>query len=495
VSENPSTVDPLPWLAAIVASADEAMLTKTIDGTVITWNDGAAQLFGYSADEMIGGNISRLVPRTLRAECDELLARLSSGERIVRYETQRLRKDGTTVDVELSLSPVRDADGTIVGSTGIARDVGAVRRREEELRRTQKLEAVGRLAGGVAHDFNNLLTAIMGYASIALEGATGEARDALGEILRSAHRAGDLTRQLLAFARGDPSSSHAVDLSAVVSGLEPLLRRVLGEELDVAIVLGEIPPVEADATQLEQVVINLALNARDAMPSGGTLAIETKVSGPEVQLRVADTGVGMDAETQARAFEPFFTTKDLGKGTGIGLATVHAIVEQHGGRIEVVSALDRGTVFTISLPACTGECPDTAPPSADTRAFGGSETILVVEDDDGLRELTSTVLEQRGYRVIAVPDADAAFAVATNGAAIDLLISDVVMPRVSGPELARRLHAAGRAVPTIFMSGYTGETMTRHGLLEEGDGFLVKPFTPQLLLERVRTLLDRAVAT
>jgi len=202
----------------------------------------------------------------------------------------------------------------------------------------------------------------------------------------------------------------------------------------------------------------------------------------------------MDAETRARAFEPFFTTKEIGKGTGIGLATVYAIVERHGGRIKVASAPRRGTVFTISLPASDGECPDTAAPPVVPGTLEGTETILIVEDDEGLRALTATVLEQHGYRVISVADAETAYAVATNGTAIDLLVSDVVMPRVSGPELGRRLHAAGRALPTVFMSGYTGDTMTRHGLLEEGDGFLVKPFTPQLLLERVRTLLDRSVA-
>ena len=296
-------------------------------------------------------------------------------------------------------------------------------------------------------------------------------------------------------------------MNHVVRGLEPLLRRVLGEDLELAIVLADdLPTVESDPTQIEQIVVNLAVNARDAMPRGGRLTIETRCvalseeyacSHPGVEpgeyamLAVSDNGVGMDAETRAHLFEPFFTTKEAGKGTGLGLATVYGIVEQSGGHIWLYSEPGRGAVFKIYLPASKRECrnPVAAPPPA--RGLDGDETILVVEDDEGLLELAATVLEQHGYDVIRVADAESALGLALDpDRTIDLLVTDVVMPRLSGPELARRLADRGHAVPTIFMSGYTGDTVVRYGLLDLVEGFLDKPFAPQLLLEKVRSALD-----
>jgi two-component system cell cycle sensor histidine kinase/response regulator CckA len=506
-----SSVDLAPWLARIIASAEEAVLSKTLDGTILTWNAAAERLYGYSAAEAVGEHVSLLAPLERRAEVDELLRRVGAGERIVEHETFRLRKDGRRVDVVLSLSPIRDERDEIVGAVTMARDAAAERRHEQARWQAQKLEAIGRLAGGVAHDFNNLLTAILGYGSVALASTPpGEPRDAVEEIIRAANRAADLTRQLLAFGRRAPQETMAVDVNHVVRGLEPLLRRVLGEDVELAIVLAdELPPVESDVAQVEQIVVNLAVNARDAMPRGGRLTIETQLveldeeyarvhpdaaPGTYALLAVSDDGIGMDAETRARLFDPFFTTKPIGRGTGLGLSTVYGIVEQSGGHIWFYSEPGHGTVFKIYLPVSerVSVAHPALPPSP---APGGSETILVVEDDEALLELTVMLLEAQGYDVVGVSDSEAALERARElGRPIDLLVTDVVLPRLSGPELAARLRDDGQDVPTVFVSGYTGDTIVRHGLLEGDAGFLDKPFAPQLLLERVRPALDGRAA-
>ncbi len=433
-------------------------------------------------------------------EVDELHLRMARGERLVDFRTQRQRKDGTIVDVSLTVSPVRDGQGTIVGAATTTRDISADEEREAARREQQKLEALGRLAGGVAHDFNNLLTAILGYGTIALESAEpGAAQEALEEILLAANRAADLTHQLLAFSRRSPRVTATLNLNNVVNGLLPLLRRVLDEDLELAVDLADdVPPVEADRTQLEQVVVNLVANARDALAWGGRVAIETRAvehgehRRPYARLTVTDDGIGMDAATQAHAFEPFFTTKESGCGTGLGLSTVYGIVEQSGGHVSVSSAPGRGTDVRICLPAVAN-----AATAAPTRLAlretspGGTETILVVEDDEGLLEMAATVLERAGYSVLRVSDPRKAKQLVLGGnRRVDLLVTDVVMPGISGPELARQLAEEGMPVPTIFMSGYTGGAVERQGLLGLIDEILDKPFAPQLLLERVRAALD-----
>jgi CheY-like chemotaxis protein len=362
------------------------------------------------------------------------------------------------------------------------------------------------LAGGVAHDFNNLLMVILGCGSIALDPASpDEGREAVEEIVRAANRAGDLTRQLLAFSRQEPAVKRRVDLNATLDGLRPMLARVVPSPVALDVVLDPgLEPVLGDPSQVEQIVMNLVRNARDAMPRGGRLTIATRsvllgdesaqprlAPGAYSTLLVSDTGVGMAPETQAQAFEPFFTTKPPGAGTGLGLATVRRIAEQSNGRVTISSEAGVGTVCTVYLP-CAGLVEEVV-----ERGNGGSgETILVVEDDDGLRRLATTVLRLNGYRVIGARDfREAIEAVTAHADAIKLVLSDVVMPSMSGPELAERLERAGLRAPTLFMSGHRADEIDWHGLGTTPEALLDKPFTPDTLLERVAVALGRVGGT
>ena len=499
--EAAAALDLSSWLAAIVESADDAILSTAFDHTILTWNAAAERLYGYSAAEIVGRPVSVLVPQERAGELDTLLARLALGERIDAFETQRLRNDGSLFDVSLTISPVFDCDRQVIGASTIARDVTLQREREEQRRRAQKLEALGSLAGGVAHDFNNLLTVILGCGSIALDPESPEeARSAVEEIIRAAGRAGDLTRQLLAFGRREPVVTCLVDLNAIVRNLTSLLSRVIPKNIRLEILLDPgLAQILGDPTQLEQIVMNLAVNARDAMPNGGRLTIATrrvKAGASSARIRkglapgcysvlvVADTGIGMSAETKARVFEPFFTTKPVGVGTGLGLATVHRIVEEAGGQVVLASEAGTGTVCSVYLPCAeqTAERPD-----------DGEKTILVVEDDEGLRRLATTVLRLNGYRVIGVASGSEALEeAAAHGDSIHLVLSDVVMPRMSGPELARRLAELGLTMPTVFMSGHRDDEIAVHGLVATPETLIGKPFTPDTLLERIRATLDRA---
>jgi two-component system, cell cycle sensor histidine kinase and response regulator CckA len=382
--------------------------------------------------------------------------------------------------------------------------------REEQLRQAQKMEAIGRLAGGVAHDFNNLLTAIVGYADLIMERLDPQEQTAreMGEIRKAADSAASLTRQLLAFSRKQFLNPTVLDLNETVSGLLQMLPRLIGEHIQTAVVLAKaLARVKADASQIEQVLINLVLNARDAMPLGGDLVIETSnvtldpdriakenlsvSAGPYVMLSVQDTGTGMDAETRARAFEPFFTTKPKGKGTGLGLATVYGIVEQSGGAVSLSSAPGRGTAVRIYLPSTTAA--QDAPPKADVvqlRESGGAETVLLVEDNDSVRALAVKALRRRGYTVVEARNAEEAIDWSqTSGVRPDLLVTDVIMPGLSGPNLAARLLQQNPHLRVLFMSGYTDNETGIHGA-SWGVPLLQKPFTPAKLAERVRQALD-----
>ncbi|HWK26691.1 MAG TPA: response regulator [Solirubrobacter sp.] len=474
-------------MAAIVESADDAMVRLGPDGRIETWNRAAARLYGYVADEAVGSSIELVVAPEHVRETREMVGRAAWGESIQGHETVRLRRDGAEVEVSLTLSPVRDADGAIVAVAEIARDITARRELERALLQSQKLESVGRLAGGIAHDFNNLLTGVIGFSELALArmGPDDPMRTLVEEARRAGERATELTQRLLAFGRRQTLRPRPLDLNAVVGGLEPLLARLIGAQVELVFELaGEPCPLVADRGQLEQVVMNLAINARDAMDGRGRLTIAVGAEPDAVRLAVTDTGTGMDAETRAQIFEPFFTTKPEGKGTGLGLSTVFGIVQQSGGTIAVESAVGRGTTFVIRLPRGGDVAAAAAEPRAKAVAARGTGRVLVVEDDESVRALLRGVLVSAGYDVRLAADPAEALA----GPDADLVITDMLMPGMNGRELAERLLDRAPGVRVLFISGYTGEDLA----LDDGVRFLPKPFTPSELLEQVRAILDDA---
>jgi two-component system cell cycle sensor histidine kinase/response regulator CckA len=470
------------------------------------------ELLGYTDAELLALNLAEIT------HADDLPAELAERRRLIEGESRSydllirlLRRDGRLVWVTVSGSLVQDATGRPLYLLVYIRDVSERKLLEEQLRQAQKMEAVGQLAGGVAHDFNNLLTAIIGNAELLLKTIGPEDRRRLDvlEINRAAHRAATLTRQLLAYSRKQVLQPRIVDLNTVVTELTTMLRRLIGEHVELELRLEPgLGRVLADPGQLEQVITNLAVNARDAMPSGGALTIRTAnvdaedvpPSTPEsspllgslVELSVSDVGVGMDERTQAHLFEPFFTTKELGRGTGLGLATVYGIVRQSGGHIRVNTRLNQGSTFTIYLPRAAG-APELADPAPPVEPPQGTGTILVVEDEDTVRHLACRVLRAHGYRVIEAADPGTALRLAREQARpADLLLTDIVMPGMNGPALAERLVARWPALEVIYMSGYADEAIERQGSLPAGGALLEKPFTARKLADYVRQALAKA---
>ena len=643
--ERYRTVGKLQELAAIVQSSDDAILSKTLEGTITSWNKGAERMYGYTAEEIVGKSIYMIVPPHLHEELSQIFERLREGERIERLETTRLRKEGGLVDVSVTISPLKDFGGRVIGASAIARDIterkraekaqdemarrlaamahayqqamdnsldvictidqdgkfirvskacekvwgyqpeelsgkryielvhpddrqktnqaateimsgtatrdfenryirkdgseacimwsavwseedktmfcvardvteikqneDALRQIEEQLRQSQKMEAIGQLAGGVAHDFNNLLTAITGYAELSMRKLWEEDPifHNLGEIRKASERASSLTRQLLAFSRRQILQPKVLDLNRIVSDTEKMLARLIGEDIELQTILEPtLGSVKADPSQIEQVLMNLVINARDAMPGGGRLTIETQnvyldanysgrhiavEPGPYVLLAVSDTGAGMDSVTQARIFEPFFTTKEQGKGTGLGLSTVYGIVKQSGGSIWVYSELGEGTTFKIYLPRVDEIVPEYMRPDTGSQAARGTETILLAEDDELVRNLAREILEESGYTVLEAPNGGAALLLCEQQKAeIDLLLTDVVMPEMSGRQLAERLVEIRPRMKVVYMSGYTADAVLRRGALEDETKFIQKPFTPDALTSKVREILD-----
>ncbi len=456
-------------------------------------NDAAVDHYGYSREEFRTMTIRDLRPPEGEAALLDDLAQARE-DVDVRALSRHRKKDGTVLQVEIRARsiPFNGRRARLVA----AQDLTERLQLEGQLRHAQKMEAVGRLAGGIAHDFNNLLTAINGYSELILEelGRKHPRRPQVEEIRRAGERAAALTQQLLAFSRRQVLQPKILDLNMVVAGMEELLRRLIAEDVELVIVLEPaLGSVEADPGQIEQVIVNLAVNARDAMPQGGCLRIHT-ANAPDgwVVLSVGDTGCGMDRETMSHLFEPFFTTKGPGKGTGLGLSTVYGIVEQSGGRIEVESEGGKGTLFRISFPRAR-QTAATAAASPSRKAAHGSETILLVEDEDVVRGLVRRILETRGYKVIEAGSGDQALSLYRRSREnIDLLVTDVIMPGMSGCELYRRLAELKQGLKVLYTSGYTGELIAQHGALEPGIPLLEKPFTVEGLASRVREVLGAA---
>ena len=494
-------------MTAIEQSADGIVITDA-QGTIQYVNPAFSRVSGYSREEALGKN-----PRILKSgKQDEAYYRklwttILGGE-IWQDEITNRRSDGSLYPEQMTITPVRDQRGKITHFIAIKAEVTERKRLEQQLRQAQKMEAVGRLAGGVAHDFNNLLTIISGYGGLLLEhpGIIEPLRGYVNEIRDASGRAASLTRQLLAFSRQQVLAPRVLGLNAVVANIEKMLKRLIGEDIDLVTILGEsLWPVKADPGQLEQVLLNLAVNARDAMPNGGVLTIETAnvemdstsaqthfplSPGPYVLLAFNDTGIGMDAETQARIFDPFFTTKEKGKGTGLGLAMVYGIVKQSGGYIWVYSEVGKGTTFKIYLPRTEDEVDESGPGQSGFKAQQGTETLLLVEDEEAVRALVRNILKQKGYRVLEASRGDEALELAEQyWGPIDLLVTDVVMPQMSGRELARRLADLHPQIKVLYISGYADNAVWYQGGLNSGGAFLQKPFSPEALAHKVREAL------
>jgi len=503
----------------------ERLSQSGIVGIVVAGADGAireanaefARMAGRGLDDLRAGKVrwADLVPGSSRPGLETLFDQARAHGRAVPTEQELTGPDGVVAPVLIGAAAL-DEDRTIAVVADLherrerERAEKELRRTEDQLRRSQKLEAVGRLAGGIAHDFNNLLTVILSYGQMILRRTVEEDprhRD-LREVVRAAERAAELTRQLLAFSRQQVLQPAVIDLNEVVTRVTQMLSRVIGEDIDLALVPAEgLGKVNVDPGQIEQVLVNLVVNARDAMPRGGRLTIETAdvelderfagshpgiVAGPYVMLGVTDTGVGMDEQTRSHIFEPFFTTKEQGKGTGLGLATVLGIVEQSGGTVWVYSELDRGTTFKIYLPRVVAQAAPRPEPAA-RPPRRGTETVLLVEDEQQVRELACTVLKGHGYRVLEAANAgDALLLCEQHDGEIHLLLTDVVMPRMSGRQLAERLAEVRPTMRVLFMSGYTDDAIVRHGVLSSEVQFIGKPLTPNALLVKVRDVLDTA---
>ena len=634
VSDRVRAYETSEQLASIVANSEDAIVGKRLDGTVISWNAAAERIFGYTAGEMLGRPIHTIIPPELHHVESDILARVRRGEPIEFSETERIRQDGQRVVIALTVSPIRDASGQVVGASSIKRDITAQRRTqalleaetlrsrelaqaldvaqammrdlddrivwwssgaerlygwspteaggrvshellrtefpapleeirrtlqesgrwqgelsqiakdgrrivvaaqcvlrvdadgtasgvvevhtdetarrqvEERIRQSERLEVIGQLAGGVAHEANNQMTVVLGAADFLLRRSelSGSAREDLEHIRAAAERTATITSQLLAFSRRQVLQARVLHLDETVERLEGVLRRALGQQCSLELHLrGADGLVKADPGQLAQVLLNFVLNSRDAMPLGGRLTIETSVTqlteayarqhpgisiepGAYAVLAVSDTGHGMSRETAAHVFEPFYTTKPIGKGTGLGLATVYGIIKQTGGYVWVYSELGKGTTFKVYLPLAAESAALAPPVPAPPRASG--EIVLVVEDEPVVRQMTSRALQEFGYGVVEAEDGQEALGLlAGPGGRINLIVTDVVMPGMNGAELARRAGVLRPGVPVLFMSGYTDDEIVRRGLLDAGQPFLQKPFTPETLGEQVAEML------
>jgi two-component system, cell cycle sensor histidine kinase and response regulator CckA len=495
-----SSLEELRRLRLAVESSGEIIFMTDASGTITYVNPEFERVYGYTSADIVG----RASPRILKggatptAEYEAFWRQLRNGE-VVKREFVNRRKDGGTVHIESCVNPIAVND-ELVGFLAVQRDITARKKLEREFTQAQKMEAVGRLAGGVAHDFNNLLTAILGYADLLLTSVGDDSNLAadLHEIKNAGERARRLTKQLLTFSRAEPFSPKVINLNDIVGELQKMLSRVIGEDIVLDVDRNrELAYTKGDRSHIEQIILNLVVNARDAMPRGGTIRLRTTnvhmtqdfccqhegaIPGDFVALTVEDNGAGIPDDVLPHVFEPFFTTKPAGIGTGLGLSTVYGIVKQSGGYITVDSVLRRGTTFTIYFPVARPTMEHTGATRKPSHPISGTETILLVEDEPQLRRLLQRAVQQYGYAVLGCETVEDALAIAEcHPQPIDLLLSDVVMPGLTGPELAQRVVALRPSIKVLYMSGYPNQTL---------ENYLPKPFTPQLLAARIRESLD-----
>ena len=502
----------------ILENIEDGYYEEDLAGNFTFFNEAMCQIYGYPKEELFGLNYKKYTSEETAKKLFQIFNQMyRTGNPCKEYSYEIIRKDGVKRYIEATASLKRDPSGKPIGFRGVVRDITARKQAEEEklslqeqLRQSQKMEAIGQLAGGVAHDFNNLLTVIKGYSQLSLLDLkeSDPLRGNIQEIEKATQRATDLTRQLLAFSRRQILDPKIVDLNALIIDLDKMLRRIIGEDIELVIHLSEdLGKVKVDLSQFEQVIFNLAVNARDAMPTGGKLTIETAnveldeayahahvgvVPGPYVRLTVSDTGVGMTQEVKEKIFEPFFTTKEKGKGTGLGLSMVYGIVKQSNGNIWVYSEPNRGTTFRIYFPR-TEEEADTLREREETDYFPrGSETVLLVEDDELVRDLANRLLKQQGYTVLEAANGQEALRVAKErvGETIHLLLADIVMPQMGGKELADWIKISRPNIKVLFTSGYADNAIVHHGVLDRGTHFLQKPFSLKTLSYKVREVLD-----
>ena len=495
---------------------DYAIFMLDPEGRVTTWNAGAQRITGFSAEEVIGEKVSVFLHTLEDMERQHGNEELKVARETGRFEEEgwRVKKDGNRFWANVNVTPLWKEPGELRGFSKIIRDGTDRRQLEEQFRQAQKMEAVGRLSGGVAHDFNNLLGVIIGYGEVLQTDLPNDhpLKMCVEEVLKAGHRAAGLTRQLLAFSRQQVLDPKVMDLNAVVHDMEKMLKRLIGEDVILKTDLDpKLARIKADQSQIEQVILNLTVNGRDAMPKGGRLTLTTEnfymdanfvkrypfpvQTGDYVLFTVSDTGIGMDAATRARVFEPFFTTKEKGKGTGLGLSMVYGVVKQSGGYIDLISEPGAGATFKIYLPKV--DAPISATEKTELPAsLRGRETVLLVEDESSLRVLAAHLLQSCGYNVLEANCGEDAIKVSEREKAteIHLLLTDVVMPGISGRVLADQLVKTRPGMRVVYTSGYTGQTVGAHGVLAEGSHFLPKPFTREALARKVREALDGRMA-
>jgi len=480
------------------------------ESTIIDVNRSALSALGYDREELIGQPISMIYDPESQSIVKEIFEDWKKTGRLIDHEMKLLTKEGEVRTVLLNASAIRDAQGEIIHSISVQTDITARREAEEQLSQSLKMESIGRLAGGIAHDFNNLMTVVTGYSEIMREKIKKGVPiiDELDQVALAGTRATDLTQQLLAFSRRQVFKLDVLDMNEIIASFEKMLLRIIGEDIDLIFMpQSSLEMVKLDRGQIEQVIMNLVVNARDAMPEGGKLTLETMnvdldegysrshigvEPGPYVMFAVTDSGIGMDDVAKDRMFEPFFTTKETGKGTGLGLSTVYGIVKQSNGYINVYSEPGQGTTFKLYFPVTVEAEQSVARPDGDVRRPSrGNETLLVVEDDDAVREAVSAMLESSGYNVLSVREGEEALRICAElPEEIDLLLTDVVMPGMNGPELATRIAEFSPGVLVVFMSGYTGNAIHHQGILDLDTAYIQKPFTPVILTRLIRDVLD-----
>jgi len=495
-------------LQAIIDNSTAVIYVKDLQGSYLMVNRRYEEIFHLTREAVLGKTDHDVFSQEAADAFRAMDQRVVAAGTALTEEEVAPHDDGPHTYISVKC-PLWDNAGKPYAVFGISTDITERKRLEQQLLQSQRMEAVGRLAGGVAHDFNNLLTVIIGESELMLASLAPNdpLRAQIEAIDSSAQRAADLTRQLLAFSRKQVLQPKVLDLNTIVTDLGKMLRRLIGEDVELINRLSSnLGRVKADPGQIEQIIVNLAINARDAMPRGGTLTIETNNTklddqyasqhpevrpGDQVMLAVSDTGTGMDREMQSRIFEPFFTTKERGKGTGLGLATVYGVVKQSEGHIWVYSEPGRGTTFKVYLPKVEEPAEVTRRSAGRSSSAGGSETVLVVEDDDGVRGVVRQVMSSAGYTVMECKNAEQALSMSGSYSGhIHLMVTDVIMPGASGRELAQKITALRPGIRVLYMSGYTDNAIVHHGVLDEGVAFIEKPFTPDRLLHKVREVLN-----